>query len=158
VLACDVVPEKLALAGAFGARPVLNAEASVVEQVRDLTGGGPDVCLECSGHPGAVADGLAALTEGGRMVLVGTGAGEVILSAEQREQLCRRMLTIRGQWMSYRAPWPGLPWTLPLAYLERGAIHPERIITHRYPLADGPVAIHSMLAPGADYIKVLLTH
>lgn len=156
VLACDVVPEKLALAEAFGARPVLNAEASVAAAIRDLTGGGPDVCLECSGHPAAVAEGLASLAPGGRMVLVGTGAGEVMLSAEQREQLCRRMIRLRGQWMSYRAPWPGLPWTLPLAYLQRGQIHPERILTHRYPLAEGPQAIHMMLAPGAEYIKVMI--
>jgi len=156
VIAADVLPDKLALARELGAETILSTEAPAAEQARELTGGGPEVCLECSGHPAAVAEGLAALAPGGHLVLVGTGRGELCLSGEQRERVCRRMLTIRGQWMSYAAPCPGLPWTLPLAYLQQGRIDPRRLITGRHTLEQAPAAIAAMLEPGADDEKVMI--
>ncbi|HEY3396156.1 MAG TPA: alcohol dehydrogenase catalytic domain-containing protein [Armatimonadota bacterium] len=157
VIACDVVPEKLALAEALGAQTVLS-DANSAARVREITGGGADICLECSGHWAAFAPALESLGKGGTLVLVGTGPREVTLSGEQREQLCRRMLTVRGQWMSYGPTWPGEPWTLPLELMAAGRIDPLRLITHRYALEQGPEAVRMMLAPGADFLKVMINN
>lgn len=157
VLACDVLAERLARAASLGARLLLGGSSSVAEQVRDLTEGrGVAVCLECSGHHAAFTPALESVAKGGTMVLVGTGAGEVVLTGEQREQICRRMLTVRGQWMSYRAPWPGAPWTMPLRLLQQGRLDPKRVITHRYSLEEVPAAVRMMLTPRADFLKVLI--
>ncbi len=157
VLACDVLPERLDLAAALGAQPLLGGSGSVAEQVRAQTEGqGVAVCLECSGHHAAFAPVLESLAKGGTVVLVGTGPGEVVLTGKQREQICRRRLTVRGQWMSYRAPWPGAPWTMPLRLLQQGRLDPKRVITHRYSLEEVPAAVRMMLTPGADFLKVMI--
>jgi len=158
VIACDVIPEKLALAASLGAETVLSTADSVPEQVRELTAGrGTEVCLECSGHYAAFAPALESLAKGGALVMVGTGPGEVVLTGEQREQICRRMLTLRGQWMSYGPTWPGEPWTIPLALLAEGRLDPKRLITHRFALEQTPEAVRFMLTPGADHLKVMIT-
>lgn len=158
VFACDIVPERLEVAAAFGAKTLLSTAAPIAEQVRELTGGpGADVCLECSGHPTGQADALKALGRDGRMVWVGTGPGNLVLSTEQREQVCRKQITLRGQWMSYAAPWPGRPWTLPLELLQQCRLEPQRLITHRFTLHDAPRAVEFMLAPGSDYLKVIIS-
>jgi threonine dehydrogenase-like Zn-dependent dehydrogenase len=154
VLACDVVPAKLARAEALGALPVPGGPDAVA-QIVELTGGGADICLECSGHHAAVSQAVDALAPAGRLVLVGTGPGDVVLTGAQREQISRRMLTIRGQWMSYGAPWPGRPWTQPLALLREGRLHPQQLITQRYTFDEAPEAIRFVLAPGAEYLKVM---
>lgn len=157
VIACDLIPEKLEVAAGFGAKTVLSGDGSVAKQVAKLTEGeGADVCLECTGDPVAQADALDALAREGRMVWVGTGPGDLVLSAEQREQVCRKQITLRGQWMSYAAPWPGRPWTLPLALLGQGRLEPQRLITHRFSLDDAPEAVAFMLTPGSDYLKVMI--
>jgi threonine dehydrogenase-like Zn-dependent dehydrogenase len=154
VIACDVIPEKLALAASLGAETVLLPSPSATSDYRLPT---TDFCLECSGHHAAFSPALDSLAKGGTLVLVGTGPGEVTLSGAQREQLCRRMITIRGQWMSYGPTWPGEPWTVPLALLAAGRLDPRRLITHRFPLAQTPEAVRFMLTPGADYLKVMVT-
>jgi threonine dehydrogenase-like Zn-dependent dehydrogenase len=159
VIACDVVPEKLALVKGLGVETVLSRAGTVAPAVRELTGGrGADICLECSGHYAAFQPALESLAKGGRLVLVGTGSRDVALSGEQREQLCRRMITIRGQWMSYGPTWPGEPWTLPLGLMAEGKLDPKGMITHRYALEETPEAIRMMLTPGADYLKVIITN
>ena len=172
VIACDVIPEKLLLADSLGAQTVLSITPSPVrergqgvrlsdsvpEQVREMTGGrGVDVCLECSGHHAAFGPALESVAKGETLVLVGTGPGEVPVTGAQRELICRRMLTLRGQWMSYGPTWPGDPWTLPLALLAQGRLDPVRLITHRFPRAQAAEAVHFLLMPGADYLKVMIT-
>jgi threonine dehydrogenase-like Zn-dependent dehydrogenase len=152
VIACDVIPERLALAAALGAETVL-----LPSDTSDFRLPTCDLCLECSGHHAAFSPALDSLAKGGTLVLVGTGPGAVALTGEQREQICRRMLTVRGQWMSYGPTWPGEPWTLPLALLAEGRLDPKRLLTHRFPLAQTPEAVRFMLTPGADYLKVMIT-
>ncbi len=162
VVACDVIQERLALAATLGAETVLLAPSSPVGRKEQRAEAFPaprdfDLCLECSGHHSALGPALDSLARGGTLVLVGTGPGEVILSGTQREQICRRMLTVRGQWMSYGPTWPGEPWTLPLALLSEGRLDPRRLVTHRFVLEQAPEAVRLMLTPGADYLKVLIT-
>jgi L-iditol 2-dehydrogenase len=75
VLVSDVNPARLALAGELGATGVVDARASSVTDLDPA----PDVLLECSGHPPAIADGIRALAPAGRAVLVGMGGTEVPL-------------------------------------------------------------------------------
>ncbi|MGE2713122.1 zinc-binding dehydrogenase [Mycolicibacterium litorale] len=77
VIAIDGVPERLALATAFGADAVVDiTEAATVKDrakiVRDLTGGhGADVVVEVVGHPSAIDEGLKLLGQFGRYVEIG---------------------------------------------------------------------------------------
>ncbi len=52
IIAVDLSPDRLKIAGELGATHTLNAnEVNPVEAILDLTGGGPDFSLECVGNP-----------------------------------------------------------------------------------------------------------
>ncbi len=80
IIAVDVTDEKLAFATRFGATHGLNGRAgSVVEQIRDLTGGGADFAFDAIGRPETVAQLLPSVhpaipgwkPEGGTAVQIG---------------------------------------------------------------------------------------
>jgi len=72
VFALDSVPERLALAGRFGAIPVNLKEPDPVATVRDATGGrGADAVLEAVGSPDATSLAFALARPGGTLAAVG---------------------------------------------------------------------------------------
>jgi S-(hydroxymethyl)glutathione dehydrogenase / alcohol dehydrogenase len=72
VVAVDIVPEKLAAAGRFGATHTVNArEVDPVEAVRELTRGGTDYALEAVGGSRTVEQAFAMLRPGGLATVVG---------------------------------------------------------------------------------------
>ena len=75
VFATDINPERLEMAQQMGADLVLDARDDVVARLRAETdGNGVDIVLEMSGAAAALHQGLAALTNGGRVSLLGTHA------------------------------------------------------------------------------------
>jgi threonine 3-dehydrogenase len=81
ILASEVSPLRRQLAERMGATWVLNPlEMDIVEAVRAQTNGdGVDVLLEMSGNATALRQGLQALTQGGRVSLLGLFEGPVPL-------------------------------------------------------------------------------
>ena len=89
VFATDVIPERLALAERMGADVCMDATDDVVARMRKETGGdGVDVVLEMSGTEEALHQGLAAVTDGGRVSLVGAHANPVVIDLS-REVISR---------------------------------------------------------------------
>jgi len=135
VVVLDRVPERLALARAFGADHTLNvaevadAEARVAEVGR-WTGGGGHVVLELTGHAGVIPEGLAMTRPEGCYVVIGTIAGDATLSFNPAWLVHqnRRMIGVGGYqgWALRRG----------LELLERTAErYPyRRILSHDFPL------------------------
>ncbi len=73
ILVCGRRAERLELARAYGARLVLDAERDdVAAAIADATGGrGPDVVIECTGHPAGWAEAIARVRPGGTVGLFG---------------------------------------------------------------------------------------
>lgn len=76
IIVVDAVPERLELARAFGADATVNLRelphrADRVAHVRELTGGGADVCVEVAGVAGVVQEGIEMLRVGGRYLMMG---------------------------------------------------------------------------------------
>src|SRR5271166_665528 len=77
VIAIDGVPDRLELAGAFGADEVIDISEAATSKdrakiVQKLTGGqGADVVVEVVGHPSAIDEGLKLLGQFGRYVEIG---------------------------------------------------------------------------------------
>ncbi len=73
VVAVDVAESKLSLARAMGAAATVNARevSSVVEAVREITGGGAHVSLDALGHAETCFNSIANLRRRGRHVQVG---------------------------------------------------------------------------------------
>ncbi len=67
VTVTDVAADRLALAERLGAARTIDVGAQPLA-ASDVA---PDVLLECSGHPAAVADGIRAVRPAGRVVLIG---------------------------------------------------------------------------------------
>ena len=70
--ATDINPERLEIARRMGADVVIDGHENVVARLRELTGGvGVDVVLEMSGAEVAIRQGFEAVTNGGRVSLLG---------------------------------------------------------------------------------------
>jgi alcohol dehydrogenase len=95
VITCDLSPERLSLASAFGATHTCSpdAAASVVEA--QTAGYGVDVAVELTGSPEAFEALLPLIRLGGRAIVIGSvfPSRPVPLLLEQ---LVRRCLTLRG--------------------------------------------------------------
>ncbi|MEP7159095.1 MAG: zinc-binding dehydrogenase, partial [Chloroflexota bacterium] len=84
VFATDINPERMAMAEKMGADLVLDARDDVVGRLKAETdGNGVDIVLEMSGSAAALHQGLAAVTNGGRVSLLGTHAVPATLDLSQ---------------------------------------------------------------------------
>ena len=129
IFATDINPERLAMATRMGADVVLDARDDVVGRLRSETdGNGVDVVLEMSGAEPALHQGLAALTNGGRISLLGTHSQPVTLDLSQ--EVIFKGIRVHG--ITGRRMWE--TWYRTTALLEEG-LDLRPIITHRLPLA-----------------------
>jgi S-(hydroxymethyl)glutathione dehydrogenase / alcohol dehydrogenase len=71
IIAVDLNPAKLALAGIFGATDTVLGGEGVVERVMELSGGGVDYVFEVVGIPALQRQGFLMLRRRGTLVLVG---------------------------------------------------------------------------------------
>jgi threonine dehydrogenase-like Zn-dependent dehydrogenase len=130
VIGVDVAPARLELAARLGciddALPVAD---DTVAAVRDLTGGfGCEVAVDCSGATQARTIAVRATRRWGRCVLVGEGNR---LEVDASADLIHAQLTITGSWVTSLGHMEDL-----VGHLVRWDLHPERIVTDRFPLAD----------------------
>jgi L-iditol 2-dehydrogenase len=138
VIVFDRLPERLALARAFGADHALSiAELATPEARRaavlDLTGGlGADVVADFVGYPEVVAEGLRLLRSGGTYLEVGSIAPGNVFSYDATA-LVRGNTRLVGT-SNYS------PWALAeaLAFLRRrhAALPFDRVVSHVYPLEE----------------------
>lgn len=130
VVAVDVDPGHLALAGELGADHLLDAnDPDWHAQARGLTGGsGPEVWLEMSGAQGAITAGFRALCNGGTVAMLGLPRGPVAIDlADGIIFKGAKLLGINGRRM-YGT------WYQTEAFLLRAGSHIDRLISHQLPL------------------------
>lgn len=144
----DLVPQRLALARAFGADVVINpAEDDAKKIIDGLTGGyGCDVYIETTGVPVGVTQGLALIRKLGRFVEFSVFGKEA--SVDWSIIGDRKELDVRGAHLG--------PYCYPIAIdlFDRGLVTSRGIVTHDFPLAEWEHAFK--LANSLDSIKVLL--
>ena len=136
ILVLDLLPDRLALAKAFGADAALNVSGLTAQEraaaVRERTGGhGADLVVEVSGSPAVLEEGVAMARVGGRILWIGNiNLGRT--GTVDPGQVVRGSRTIMGL-VVYE------PWVIPraLGLLQRaGSRYPyDRIISHTFPLS-----------------------
>ncbi|HEX6200953.1 MAG TPA: alcohol dehydrogenase catalytic domain-containing protein, partial [Thermoanaerobaculia bacterium] len=134
VFALDGVPERRALAEAFGAEALDPSAGEAVERLRQATGGrGADAVLEAVGTPEATRVAFDLARPGAVLASVGVHT-EHHLGVPPGE-LYDKNLTYRAGRCPARSLLPRA-----LALVRSGRYPFERIVSHRMPLAEGPRA------------------
>ena len=148
VFATDINPERLEIARQLGADVVINGKDDVVARLRELTGGvGVDVVLEMSGAEVAIRQGFQAVTNGGRVSLLGIPERPITLDlASDVIFKGLRVYGITGRKMFET-------WYRTQALLAQG-LDLTPIVTHRIPLRDYHQAFE--LLAGGHAGKVVL--
>jgi threonine 3-dehydrogenase len=130
VFATDINAERMAMAERMGADETIDARTDVPGRLLALTEGvGVDVVLEMSGSEAALHQGLEAVTNGGRVSLLGTHAAPITLDLSG-EVIFKgiRLYGITGRRLFET-------WYRTTALLEEG-LDLSPIITHRLPLSE----------------------
>jgi threonine 3-dehydrogenase len=149
VYATDIVPERLAMAEKMGADLAIDARDDVAARLRAETdGNGVDIVLEMSGSSAALHQGLAAVTNGGRVSLLGTHS--VPATIDLSKEVIFKGLRIYG--ITGRRLWD--TWYRTTALLEEG-LDISPIITHRLPLSDYAKAFDLVASGHAGKIVLL---
>jgi L-iditol 2-dehydrogenase len=131
VVVADVNPHRLAAAAELGATRTVDTTQTSLEQA--CAGRpAPQVLLECSGHPGATADGIRVLAPAGTAVLVGMGGDELALPLSVVQE---RELTVTGTFR-YANTWPTA-----IALAASGQVDLDALVTGRFTLADTEQAL-----------------
>jgi threonine dehydrogenase-like Zn-dependent dehydrogenase len=149
VVALDLEPHKLELAGACGADVVVDiSQQDPGEVVKGLTEGyGADVYLEGTGHPSAVAQGLNLLRKLGTFVEYSVFKDDVTVDwsiiSDDKE------LDIRGAHLGPHC------WPAAIAMIESGRLPMDRLCTHQLPLGEFEAGLE-LVGDGRRSIKVSL--
>ncbi len=149
VIAVDIDPQKLALAGRMGATHTLNAtDTDVPAAVRQLTGGrGADVSFEVVGHSATVISAIGSLRKGGTVVLVGNLSPNVELPLQD---VVSREISVLGSCASNGE----IPECIEL--LTRGVVNVDPIISLRAPLDEGPELFARLYRGDKTLMKVII--
>ena len=175
VIAIDRVPERLRMARErCGAQTLNYQETSVLDELRELTGGrGPDHCIDAVGmeahtpgleyaydrakqalmlesdRPIALREALLACRNGGTVSVPGVYGG--FLDKVPFGSAMNRSLTIKtGQTHAHRYLRPLLE------RIEKGEIDPSFVVTHRMSLDEAPQAYDMFLNKQDECVKVVL--
>ena len=132
VVAVDPSPDALALAADCGAELLLPAGADV----REATGGGVQVSLDCAGGEAALAASVASLVKRGRHVQVGLQPAPPRVAMDL---VVARELELLGAHGMAAQAYPEM-----LAMIAAGRLRPGRLVTHWIGLDHAPAALVAM--------------
>lgn len=114
-----------------------------------------DVFFECVGKNETITSAIEAVRPGGRVQLVGNPASDMLLEKPIYWKILREQLTLFGTWNSSFTREETDDWHYVISLLEKGEIHPEKMITHRFPLVDLEKGLIIMRDKTEEYIKVM---
>lgn len=119
---------------------VLTAGPDNVSEVRELTqGNGVERAVDCSANPEARATAIRATRKWGKMAMVGEGG---VVTFNPSPDIIHDQKTIYGSWVTSIWLMEDL-----VERLVRWNLHPEEIITHRFPLDQADDA-YQLMASG----------
>jgi threonine dehydrogenase-like Zn-dependent dehydrogenase len=166
LIAVDRYENRLELARALGATHTVAAgQQDVAEAVRDLTEGvGADVVIDAGNNARTFNLALEVAREKGRVVVLSFHTQPITVEDITRDFYHKELdiLATRGTGPSpsYRSPivrWTSRENTRLIArWMGEGRIHPEKLITHRLPLASLGEGLEWVEHRPAEVVKVLL--
>ncbi|HUQ77646.1 MAG TPA: zinc-binding dehydrogenase [Patescibacteria group bacterium] len=146
IVGTDPAPERRALAGRLGLLTAALPAEATADDVHDAAGGPVEASIDASGAAAGRELGLAALADFGRCAFVGEGG---TVAFEPSPALIHRQVTLVGSWVTSLGHMAEL-----LDRLDRWGLHPDSLVTDRFPLEDAAAAY--ALADGGVAGKVCL--
>jgi propanol-preferring alcohol dehydrogenase len=134
VIGVDINTERLALARSLGATHTIDAsESAVPAAVRELTNGrGLDIAMECAGSDTTLQYALESMGHFGHVALVGEHRQATV---NPSAHFLGHELTMTGTRYYHVSDYDDI------LQLIASGLRPERIVTHRFALADAPQAL-----------------
>jgi len=127
VIGADISPERLEMGKKAGCDAAFMSDEALIENVMKATGGtGVEVAIDCSGSAAGRHLCLEAARMWGRVVFLGE---QGTVTFEPSPLLLHKNLTLCGSWVTSMANMERL-----VEFLDRKKIHPDAIVTHRFPL------------------------
>ncbi|ARJ43099.1 Zn-dependent oxidoreductase [Pantoea alhagi] len=146
VLVVDRLPERLALAQQSGADVVFNN--SEVPLAAQLEGVQPTLIIDAACHPSILAEAAALASPAARIGLLGFSAEPCTLT--QQSLTSKELSLFTSRLNSHRFPQV-------IEWIERGAIQPEKLVTHYFPLAEVEQAMTLFEKDPRTCCKVILS-
>jgi predicted dehydrogenase len=175
VIATDLKPQRVELAGKLGAQEPVFASGSVKEQVAAVTDGKGADCViiaAASKSPAPCSLALEICRERGRIVVVGAVEMSFPWNDMYLKEIQLYMSRAYGPG-SYDPAYEKQGHDYPFAYVRwtenrnmeeflrlvgHGDIRLDPLITHRFPLQDGPQAYAAIMDPASNSLAVLLEY
>lgn len=141
VVAVDLSPEALELARRLGAEATVSS-ADAAGSVRELTGGGAHLSLDCVGQPATCAASVASLRKRGTHVQVGLLPPERGIPPVPMHRVIADELRIVGSHGIAAHEYPGM-----LAFVARSGLDLAGLIGRRIGLDEAPSALRELDEP-----------
>ncbi len=133
VVAVDIGEEKLSFAASLGAVAVVNGATSpdVVQEIREITGGGAHVSLDGLGSPATSFNSISCLRKRGKHIQVGLMLGDHKHSSVPMDRIIAHELEILGSHGIQAHRYPDL-----LSMIQTGKLAPQKLIQKRISLEE----------------------
>merc|ERR1712130_864767 len=149
VISVDCVPERLEMANSLGCETVNFAEVNVLDTIREMIPGGPDICIEAVGFrypksilhkverairletdaPDILTECITLVRKGGNVAIIGDYYG--LANHFPVGMLFEKGITLRAGIVPVQKYWKEL-----LQYIDEGKVDPSNIVTHHMSLED----------------------
>ena len=141
VIAVDIREDSLELARDLGATSALNASLTenIPAQIKELTRGGVHVSVDALGHPETCFNSIASLRKRGKHIQVGLMTGEHQHPKIPMDLVIAHELEILGSHGMQAYRYPEM-----LRMIERGKLHPEKLIEKTLSLEEAASALPAM--------------
>lgn len=121
-----------------------------------VTGGrGVDVFFDCVGRNEVLTGGIQSVVAGGRVMLVGNPASDMMFEKAVYWKILRKQLTLKGTWNSSFTHEISDDWNSVLREMQAGRLCPEKLITHGFALEELRKGMEIMRDKAEEYIKVM---
>lgn len=149
LIGVDVSAYRRELAREMGlADLILDADENTVAAIRDFTGGqGVERSVDCSGHTQARQIAIRAASKWGRIALVGEGG---TVEFNPSPDIIHDQKSIYGSWVTSIWRMEEL-----VDKIVRWGIHPEDLVTHKFPLAEAGEAYRLMAEGNCGKVAVV---
>lgn len=116
---------------------------------------GVDIFFECVGKNETINQAVSNTAPSGKIQLIGNPASDLSMEKNTYWKILRNQLTVKGSWNSTFLHEPEDDWHYVLERLDQQAIHPGRLITHKYPLDQLEQGFHIMRDKTEEYVKIM---